>query len=77
MEAQHTSFQNTQWEVLIKVRDIIRRLEADRWYLVKVNGEHRHFKHPGKAGKVTVPGHPGDDLAPKTLASIRRQAGWD
>jgi predicted RNA binding protein YcfA (HicA-like mRNA interferase family) len=25
---------------------------------------------------VTVPGNLGDDLAPGTLGSIRRQAGW-
>ncbi len=28
-----------------------------------------------KPGKVTVPGHPGDEIARGTLQSIRRQAG--
>ncbi len=31
--------------------------------------------HPSKPGRVDVPYHAGDILAPKTLASILRQAG--
>jgi predicted RNA binding protein YcfA (HicA-like mRNA interferase family) len=31
--------------------------------------------HPTKPGTVTVAGHPGQDLHPKTLNSILRQAG--
>ena len=47
------------------------------WYvadLVRVNGSHHHFKHPTKAGLVTVP-HPKKDLLAKTAASILKQAG--
>jgi predicted RNA binding protein YcfA (HicA-like mRNA interferase family) len=62
--------------ILVKVRDIIKQLEADGWYLVSMEGSHRHYKHPIKRGKVTVPGHRNDDLTFKTLASIKRQAGW-
>jgi predicted RNA binding protein YcfA (HicA-like mRNA interferase family) len=32
------------------------------------------YKHPAKSGRVTVPGHPGDDLHPRLERSIRRQA---
>ena len=59
----------------MKVRDVIRRLQADGWMLVATKGSHRQYEHPIKSGKVTIPGHPNDDLAPKTLASIMRQAG--
>ncbi|HEX8714137.1 MAG TPA: type II toxin-antitoxin system HicA family toxin [Solirubrobacteraceae bacterium] len=38
-------------------------------------GSHRQFKHPTKRGKVTVPGHPNDDLGPEMRANILRQAG--
>ena len=38
-------------------------------------GSHRHFLHPEKPGKVTIPGHPGDDLPPGTWQSIQEQAG--
>ena len=55
-------------------REIIRELEADGWYFVGASGSHRHFKHPTKPGKVTLP-HPRKDLHPKTLRSIYRQAG--
>lgn len=49
-------------------------LEADGWYHVNTKGDHRQYKHAVKLGRVTVAGHPSDDLHPKTLASIFRQA---
>jgi predicted RNA binding protein YcfA (HicA-like mRNA interferase family) len=58
------------------VREVLRRLEREGWYLVEQEGSHRHFKHPGKPGKVTVAGHPSDEIAPGTWSSIQRQAGW-
>ncbi len=59
----------------MKVREIIKRIEADGWAQVRQRGSHRQFKHPTKPGRVTVPGKPSDDLHPKTQASILRQAG--
>ena len=50
-------------------------LQDDGWYLVATLGSHRQFKHPSKAGRVTVPGKPSDDLAIGTLGSILKQAG--
>jgi len=58
----------------MKVRDIIRQIEADGWYIVQTKGSHRQFKHPRKQGRVTIAGHPNDDLAPGTLNSILKQA---
>jgi predicted RNA binding protein YcfA (HicA-like mRNA interferase family) len=58
-----------------KVRDILKELQRDGWYLVATQGSHRQFKHPTKMGKVTVNGHPSDDLTHKTEKSIRSQAG--
>ena len=58
----------------MKVRDIIKMIEADGWYLVATRGSHRQYKHPTKPGRVTIAGHPGDDLAPGTLNSILKQA---
>ena len=58
-----------------KVREIIRRLEQDGWYLVATRGSHRQYRHPAKPGQVTIPGHLGDDVRPGTLSSILRQAG--
>jgi len=46
----------------MKVRDVIKTLEQDGWYLDRTRGSHRQFKHQKKSGLVTVPGKPGDDL---------------
>ena len=51
-------------------------LQEDGWYLHATRGSHRQFKHASKPGRVTVPGKPSDDLAPGTLNSIYKQAGW-
>ena len=58
-----------------KVRDAIKLIEADGWREVTIKGSHRQFKHPTKAGRVTIAGHPSDDLAPGTYNSILKQAG--
>lgn len=58
----------------MKVRDIIKMIEDDGWNLVVTRGSHRQYKHPVKLGRVTIAGHPGDDLAPGTLNSILKQA---
>ena len=59
----------------MKIRELIARLEEDGWRLIRQRGSHRRYKHPSKSGLVTVPGKPGDDLAPGTLNSILKQAG--
>jgi predicted RNA binding protein YcfA (HicA-like mRNA interferase family) len=58
----------------MKVRDIIKLLEADGWYRVDTKGSHRQYKHRTKLGRVTIAGHPNEDLAPGTLNSILKQA---
>jgi predicted RNA binding protein YcfA (HicA-like mRNA interferase family) len=60
----------------VKVSEILRQLADDGWQLVATRGSHRQFKHPTKRGRVTVPGKPSDELAPGTLNSIRKQAGF-
>ena len=59
----------------MKVRDAIRMIEDDGWYLVRTRGSHSHFKHPTKPGLVTIAGHPGVDIPKGTLNSILKQAG--
>jgi len=59
----------------MKIRDVIKLIEEDGWYVVVTKGSHRQFKHPRKTGRVTIAGHPGDDLAPGTLSSVLKQAG--
>jgi predicted RNA binding protein YcfA (HicA-like mRNA interferase family) len=57
------------------VREVIKLLESDGWYLDRIRGSHRQYKHSAKTGTVTVPGKPKDNLAPGTLNSILKQAG--
>jgi predicted RNA binding protein YcfA (HicA-like mRNA interferase family) len=59
----------------MKIREAIRLIEEDGWYLVRTQGSHRQYKHPTKPGLVTIAGKPSDDLAPGTLNSILKQAG--
>ncbi len=58
----------------MKVREVLKLIEANGWYHVATRGSHRQYKHPMKPGRVTVPGKPNDDLRPGTLNSILRQA---
>jgi predicted RNA binding protein YcfA (HicA-like mRNA interferase family) len=58
----------------MKIRDVIKIIELDGWYLVVTRGSHRQYKHPIKPGRVTIAGHPGDDVAPGTLNSVLKQA---
>ena len=57
-----------------KVRDLLRYLEDDGWQLDRTRGSHRQLVHPTKVGTVTVSGHPAEDVHPKTLKSVLKQA---
>ncbi len=59
----------------MKVRDAIRLIENDGWYMIATRGSHRQYKHASKPGRVTIAGKPSDDLAPGTRNSILKQAG--
>ena len=59
----------------MKIRDVLKLIEKDGWFLLRTRGSHRQYKHPIKKGLVTIPGKPNDELAPGTLNSIFRQAG--
>jgi predicted RNA binding protein YcfA (HicA-like mRNA interferase family) len=58
----------------MKVREAIKSIEEDGWYLIASKGSHRQYKHPQKPGRVTIAGHPSHDLAPGTWNSILKQA---
>ncbi|AXR60289.1 type II toxin-antitoxin system HicA family toxin [Leptospira mayottensis] len=59
----------------MKVKEIIKILEDDGWYLVDQRGSHKQFKHALKSGRVTVAGKPSLDIPPGTLNSILKQSG--
>jgi predicted RNA binding protein YcfA (HicA-like mRNA interferase family) len=59
----------------MKVRDILKRVKKDGWVPKETKGDHRQFVHPTKPGRVTIAGHPSDDVPAGTLNSILKQAG--
>lgn len=60
----------------MKVKEVIKLLEKDGWYLVAQKGSHKQYKHNLKSGRVTVPDHgQNKDLAKGTENSILKQAG--
>lgn len=61
--------------MLSNSRDIIHRLEAEGWVLVRIRGSHRQYRDPKTRARTTVP-HPKKDLPPGTVRSIYKAAGW-
>ena len=62
----------------MKIREIIKLIESDGWYLDRQKGSHRQYKHPEKKGIVTISVHKlSDVIAPGTLGSILKQAKLD
>ena len=59
----------------MKVRDVIKLIENDGWFHVRMRGSRRHYKHPVKPGLVTIAGHPGVDMPKGTLNSVLKQSG--
>jgi predicted RNA binding protein YcfA (HicA-like mRNA interferase family) len=58
----------------VKVRDAIRMIEADGWFLVRTRGSHRQYRHSAKPGLVTIAGKQGSEIPRSTLRSILKQA---
>jgi predicted RNA binding protein YcfA (HicA-like mRNA interferase family) len=58
----------------MNVREALRLLRKDGWTIARIRGSHRQLTHPFKRGTVTVAGKSSDELGPKTLRSILRQA---
>ncbi len=58
----------------MKVRDVLKKLEEDGWFIVRTRGSHRQLKHATKLGTVTVAGKPSVEMPIGTLKSIWKQA---
>ena len=59
----------------MKVRAVVRLIEADGWRLVATHGSHRQYKHPMKPWRVTRAGGSSDEVARGALGSILKQPG--
>ena len=58
----------------LKPREMEKIILADGWVFKSQEGSHRHYIHPNKPGKVTIPFH-CKDLTKGTEKSILKQAG--
>lgn len=59
-----------------KVREMIKLIEEDGWYLYSQKGSHKQYKHPLKKGRVTIPDHGKNDVLEHLIVkSILKQAG--
>ncbi len=58
----------------MKLRDVVKRLHKDGWFIERTKGSHQIWKHSTKKGIVVIAGHPSKDVAPGTLKSIWKQA---
>lgn len=59
----------------MKVKDVIKMLKDDGWYVARQKGSHKQFKHPIKKGVVTIAYHKlSDEIKRGTLGSILKQA---
>ena len=58
----------------MKVKEVIKTLETDGWYLARTRGSHRQYKHSSKSGTVTVSGKLSVDIPIGTLKRIWQQA---
>ena len=58
----------------IKPKDMERKIFEDGWIFKSQVGSHRHYVHPKKQGKLTIPFH-CKDLTKAVENSILKQAG--
>ncbi len=61
----------------MKVRDVVKALEADGWVFVRQGGRssHRIYKKQGVASEVSISGQGSKDVTPGQLQDIRRKSG--
>ncbi|MFA5213026.1 MAG: type II toxin-antitoxin system HicA family toxin [Methanoregula sp.] len=40
---ERTKLEFNGWEILVKIRKVIKIIESDGWYLKRVSGDHRQY----------------------------------
>jgi predicted RNA binding protein YcfA (HicA-like mRNA interferase family) len=61
----------------MKVCTVVKKLEDDGWFLCRITGSHRHYKHPNRKELVTIPGKLSKDVPLGTLHNIFKKAGMN
>ena len=60
---------------LVKTSELLRMLAHDGWSRVRQSGSHAIYRHPTKAGQLTVPIHPGKEVPKGTAERLLKAAG--
>jgi len=60
----------------LKVKDVIKRLEAENWIFDRQKSSHCTYKKVGVPDIITVSGIDSKDVSPGQLQQIKRKAGW-
>ena len=58
----------------MKYREFTRDLLDEGWWLKSQEGSHQRWVHSTKPGKVTVAGHPNDEIPIGMLKAMKKQA---
>ena len=59
----------------MKVKEVIKLLEAGGWVQVRQTGSHRQYTKPGARRPIPVAGKLSDEVPKGTLSKILREAG--
>lgn len=59
----------------IKPKEMKRLILADGWVFKSQEGSHKHYIHPIKPEKVTIPFHQGKDLTKKLKIPSKSRQG--
>ena len=60
---------------MVNFRTVERKIVANGWYLVRVNGSHYQYKHPDKHLTLTIPNHNGKDLSIGIIRNLEKTTG--
>lgn len=63
------------YNYIMKVKEIIKKIKSEGWYIVRQKGSHRQYKNNNIKGLVTIAGKLSDEIDKGTLNSILKQAG--
>jgi len=56
-------------------KDAERAILKAGWYVHHSRGSHFYYRHPDKPGRICIPMHAGEIIAPKLLKGILEDAG--
>jgi predicted RNA binding protein YcfA (HicA-like mRNA interferase family) len=59
----------------VKVREIVRAMKRDGWYIEHQAGSHRKFRHPIKTNRITIAYADSKEVGPDEARKMLREAG--